>query len=201
MSSFPDWAFSHKIELAGTVFGLIYVLFSVRQSLYTWPAGIITSLLYCWVFFDAGFFAMAGLQVYYLIISIYGWWSWKHGANTGSSGEQLLVSRTSALLWIRLSIISVPLTGFIYILLSRYAGSPIPLGEAFTTSLSIIATWMLARKKIEHWIIWIFIDLISAGLYWQEGLYPTVFLFLVYALMAGIGFYEWQKEPEKALCQ
>ncbi|HZK97547.1 MAG TPA: nicotinamide mononucleotide transporter family protein, partial [Prolixibacteraceae bacterium] len=62
------------------------------------------------------------------------------------------------------------------------------------------ATWMLARKKIEHWLIWIFIDLVSSGLYLYRGLYPTVFLFLVYTVMAGIGFYEWRKEPIKVPC-
>jgi nicotinamide mononucleotide transporter len=84
--------------------------------------------------------------------------------------------------------------------LGRYTDSPIPFGDAFTTSLSIIATWMLARKKIEQWLIWIFIDLVSVGLYLYRGLYPTVFLFLVYTIMAGIGYLEWHKETKKVSC-
>jgi len=200
MNVFIDWAFSNKVELLGTLFGLIYVWLSIRQSLHTWTAGIITSLLYCWVFFEAKFYAGMGLQGYYLIISIYGLWSWRRGGENSSEGETLHVSCTKVNLWVKLFILNLFLTLLMYYLLSRYTDSPIPFGDAFTTSLSIIATWMLARKKIEHWLIWIFIDLISSGLYLYRGLYPTVFLFLVYAVMAVIGYYEWRKELVKGSC-
>lgn len=200
MNSFLDWTFSNMVELSGSVFGLIYVLLSIRQSIYTWPAGIITSLLYCWIFLEAKFYAGMGLQVYYVIISIYGWWNWSHGGQSGSGEEMLRVSYTTRDLWIKLFVLNLFLTLLMYYLLSRYTDSPIPFGDAFTTSLSIIATWMLARKKIEQWLIWIFIDLVSVGLYMYRGLYPTVFLFIVYAVMAVIGFYEWRKEPKKVPC-
>ena len=200
MNVFIDWAFSNKVELLGTLFGLIYVWLSIRQSLHTWTAGIITSLLYCWVFFEAKFYAGMGLQGYYLIISIYGLWSWRRGGENSSEGETLHVSCTKVNLWVKLFILNLFLTLLMYYLLSRYTDSPIPFGDAFTTSLSIIATWMLARKKIEQWLIWIFIDLISSGLYLYMGLYPTVFLFLVYAVMAVIGYYEWRKELVKGSC-
>lgn len=200
MNAFLDWAFSHMVELIATIFGLIYVWLSIRQSLYTWPAGIITSLLYCLVFFEAKFYAGMGLQVYYLIISVYGWWSWRQDGQSGSAGEKLKVSYTDSGLWIKLFILNLLLTFLMYYILGTYTDSPLPFGDSFTTSLSIIATWMLARKKIEHWLIWIFIDLVSAALYLYRGLYPTVFLFVVYTVMAGIGFYEWRKEPEKVPC-
>ena len=200
MNAFIDWAFSNKVELLGTLFGLIYVWLSIRQSLHTWTAGIITSLLYCWVFFEAKFYAGMGLQGYYLIISIYGLWSWRRGGGNSSLSETLRVSCTKVNLWVKLFILNLFLTLLMYSLLSRYTDSPIPFGDAFTTSLSIIATWMLARKKIEHWLIWIFIDLISSGLYLYRGLYPTVFLFLVYTVMAVIGYYEWRKELVKGTC-
>ena len=186
--------------MGGTLFGLIYVWLSIRQSILTWPAGIITSLLYCGVFFESKFYAGMGLQVYYLVISAYGWWSWNHGGETDSGEEPLKVSLTSLNTWFTLFFVNFFLTFLMYFLLRRYTDSPIPFGDAFTTSLSIIATWMLARKKLEQWLIWIFVDLVSVGLYLYRGLYPTVFLFLVYAAMAGIGYYEWQKKPEEAVC-
>ncbi len=200
MNSFLDWAIANKVELFGTLFGLVYVWLSIRQSLHTWTAGIITSLLYCWVFFEAKFYAGMGLQGYYLIISAYGLWSWRHGGEKGAASEKLHVSYTKSSLWTILFVLNLFLTLLMYYLLGRYTDSPIPFGDAFTTSLSIFATWMLARKKIEHWLIWIFIDLVSSGLYLYRGLYPTVFLFLVYTVMAGIGFYEWKKEPIKVPC-
>ena len=200
MNSFHDWAVSNKVELSGTFFGLVYIWFSIRQSIYTWPAGIITSVLYCWVFFVAKFYAGMGLQAYYVVISIYGWWCWQKGGDSDSGEVKLCVSYSNRNLWIKLFFINLFLTSLMYYLLSRYTDSPIPFGDAFTTSLSIIATWMLARKKIEQWLIWIFIDLVSVGLYVYRGLYPTVILFIVYAAMAVIGFYEWRKELQKVSC-
>jgi nicotinamide mononucleotide transporter len=200
MNAFFEWAFSHKIELVATLFGLVYILLSIRQHIFTWPAGIITSVLYCVVFFEAKFYAGMGLQFYYVIISGYGWWSWSRGSQKGKASERLYVSHTATNLWIRLFILNLFLTLLMYFLLGSYTDSPLPFGDAFTTSLSIIATWMLARKKIEHWLIWIFIDLVCISLYLYKGLYPTVFLFAVYTLMAGIGFYEWRKESEKMPC-
>ena len=200
MNSFLDWAGSNKVELSGTIFGLIYIWFSIRQSIYTWPAGIITSVLYCWVFLVAKFYAGMGLQAYYVVISIYGWWCWQRGGDSGSGEVKLCVSHCSRKLWIELFFINLLLTSLMYYLLGKYTDSPIPFGDAFTTSLSIIATWMLARKKIEQWLIWIFIDLVSVGLYIYRGLYPTVILFIVYAAMAVIGFYEWRKELQKVSC-
>lgn len=200
MNSYFDWALANKAEVSGTIFGLIYVWLSIRQSIHTWTAGIITSLLYCLVFFNAKFYAGVGLQIYYVLISIYGLWSWQHGGGSASGDERLKVSCTSTTLWIRLFLVNLLLTFIIYYLLVIYTDSPIAFGDASTTSLSFIATWMLARKKIEHWILWVFIDLVSAGLYLYRGLYPTVILFLVYAVMAGIGYYEWRKEPVKLSC-
>jgi len=200
MSSLIDWTLANKVELGGTIFGLIYVWLSISQNLHTWTAGIITSLLYCWVFFEAKFYAGMGLQVYYLIISLYGWWSWRGDGDKNTSEEKLRVSCTSRRLWIILFILNFILTLFMYFLLGRYTDSPIPFGDAFTTSLSIFATWMLARKKIEHWLIWIFVDLVSCGLYFYRGLYPTIFLFMVYTVMAVIGYYQWRKEPVKVPC-
>ena len=194
MKLFFDWAFSNKTELAGTIFGLLSVWFSIRQSLITWPTGILTSFLYCVVFLEAKFYAGMVLQLYYLLISIYGWWNWTHGGPADSGEAKLLISLTNKTLWIRLFCLNLLFVFIIYCLLDRYTDSPIPFGDAFTTSLSIIATWMLARKKIEHWLLWIFVDLISASLYYYRGLYVTVFLFMVYTLMAVAGFYEWQKE-------
>lgn len=145
-------------------------------------------------------YAGMGLQFYYVIISCYGWWSWKHGDQAGSVTQTLRISKATNPLWIKLFLLNLGLTAIIYYILGKYTDSPVPFGDALTTSLSILATWMLARKKLEHWLIWIFVDLISISLYLYQELYSTVFLFLIYTVMAVIGYYEWQKEPEEVLC-
>ena len=199
IDSIFSWALLHKAEIAGTFFGLVYIWFSIRQSLHTWTAGIVTSLLYCWVFFDAKIYAGMGLQIYYVGISIYGWLSW-HKMGDQSSGEnQLKVTVTEWTLWLKLITAITLVSFFMYFILDRYTDSPVPLWDSLTTSLSVFATWMLARKKIEHWLIWIFVDLVSVVMYLHRGLNSTVILFFVYALMAAIGYYEWRKDLKKLI--
>ena len=200
MTSFLEWALSNKIELVGTITGVVYVWFSVRQSLFTWPAGIVTSLLYCYVFFVAKLYAGMSLQFYYVSISCYGWWSWSQGGSDEPGTTGLQVSNISKLLLGQLVIVNVILTALLYYILGNFTDSSVPFADAFTTSLSIIATWMLTRKILEHWLIWIVADLISITLYLYQELYATVFLFLIYMVMAVIGYYEWQKEPQKVPC-
>ena len=196
-----DWAFANWIEVCGTLTGLIYLWFSVRQSILTWPAGLLTSLLYIWIFFSAKFYAGMGLQFYYVVISIYGWWSWLN-ATPDNSGEKVLhVSRTEMNLWMWLFIINLLLFVLIAYILVNFTDSPIPYWDAFTTALSIIATWMLARKKFEHWLLWMLIDTISIGLYIYRELYPTAILFIAYTIMAVVGYFEWRKDLKALECQ
>jgi len=134
-----------------------------------------------------------GLQVYYLAISIYGWWHWSYGGKA-SSKEELPVSTTSFKLWINLSLASLGLFGIMVFVLKNYTDSPVPVGDAFVTALSITATWMLARKLIEQWWIWVVVNLVSLGLFIWKDLYPTSILFFFYFTMAVVGYYEWRKE-------
>jgi nicotinamide mononucleotide transporter len=83
--------------------------------------------------------------------------------------------------------------------LDHYTDSPLPYWDALTTAGSIVATWMLTRKILEHWIVWVFVDLVSMGLYLYRGLYPTAFLFLVYTIMAVVGYLEWRRSKNKQL--
>lgn len=189
------WLWENIVELTGAFLGLLYIFFSIRQHIFTWPTGLLTSLIYTVVFFRSGFYADMGLQVYYVGISIYGWYYWiKGGKHQVGSKSQVPVRKTSQ----KVFVVSLLATVFIYILLLavllNLTDSTIPYMDSLTTALSITATWMLAKKYIEHWLIWIFVDLFSAGLYIYKELWPTVILFLVYTAMAVIGYFEWKKD-------
>ena len=93
-----------------------------------------------------------------------------------------------------LLLVSIVIFILIAFILKRYTDSDIILLDSFTTSLSIVATWMLARKIMEHWIIWIVVDSVSAALYIYKGLYPTVILFAIYTVLAILGYIEWKKQ-------
>lgn len=186
------WLADHYIEVFGALAGIIYVFLEIRQSIWLWPVGLITSAIYVWVFFASKFYADMALQSYYVVISVYGWYWWLKGGKKYDS-DSLPVTRVSMKMAGILLFIFLLLFAGIWYLLFNYTDSPVPVGDAFTTALSIVATWMLARKIIEHWILWIIADSVSMGLYIYKGLYPTVILFAVYTIMAIVGYREWRK--------
>ena len=188
-----SWIWANKIEVLGAILGLIYIFFSIRQHILTWPTGLFTSLLYTAVFFQSGFYADMGLQVYYVIISIYGWYYWLKGGKKGSQEEQVPVTKMPRHLFFKSILSTVAIYAILLFILIRFTDSTVPIMDSLTTALSITATWMLAKKYIEHWLIWIFVDLVSAGLYIYKGLWPTVVLFVVYTIMAVLGYIEWKK--------
>lgn len=190
------WLWDNKIELIGALLGLLYIFFSIKQHIFTWPTGLLTSLLYIVVFFQSGFYADMGLQVYYVVISVYGWYFWLKGGKDSSadSKAKLPVRKIPWKLKLNLLLATVVIyTGILYILIN-YTNSTVPYMDSLTTALSITATWMLAKKYIEHWLIWIFVDLFSAGLYIYKELWPTMILFFVYTVMAVLGYMEWKKD-------
>ncbi len=188
-----NWFNNHYQEILGTVFSLIYLYFSIKQNIWLWPLGLISSAIYVYVFFSAGIYADMGLQVYYVVISIYGWYRWSKGANKDTETTNLPVKHTEEYTAVYLLIITSVLFIIIAQILIRYTDSQIPYWDAFTTAASITATWMLAKKYIEHWLIWIVVDLVSTGLYVYKNLYFTVFLYAVYTSMAVVGYLQWKK--------
>ena len=195
-----NWLLNNYIEVLGTVTGLIYLYLEIKQNIWLWPLGIATSAFYIFVFFKAKFYADMGLQVYYLLISIYGWWHWLYGGESKKK-DDLPITNTTTKVWVQLSIASLALFGIMAVVLKNLTDSPVPIGDAFVTALSITATWMLARKLIEQWWIWVVVNLMSLGLFIWKELYPTSVLFFFYFTMAVVGYYEWKKEMLKVKTQ
>jgi len=133
------------------------------------------------------------LQGYYLLISIYGWYHWARGTHKNNS-EKLPVTRIKLITAVSLLIIFIGLWLSITIVLIHFTDSNVPWGDAFTAAGSIVATWMLARKILEHWIIWIIVDAVSVGLYLFKDMYPTVFLYTIYTVIAIFGFFIWKRD-------
>lgn len=187
------WLSGNYIELLGAILGFAYILFSIRQNIWTWPVGLLTSVLYVWVFLTTKLYADMGLQIYYVFISIYGWYEWVKGKSS-EGNEKLHITRLSLKMGLVLVFISVLVFLLMWYILENFTDSPVPFADSLATTLSIVATWMLARKILEHWLVWIFVDAFSIGLFWYKDLYPTVVLFVIYTVMALVGFFEWKKE-------
>jgi nicotinamide mononucleotide transporter len=212
-----SWLSDNYIEVFGAITGIVYVFLEIRQTIWLWPVGIITSAVYIWVFFTSKFYADMSLQVYYLGISCLGWYWWTKGAGRRAEGsglraqssgqndevdkrrrsegekEGLEVTRLKPGTGIILIFVFLFLYIIMRLVLSRLTDSPVPGWDSFITSLSIVATWMLARKIYEHWFLWLVVNSVSAVLFLTRGLYPTVFLYIVYGLMSFTGLIAWKK--------
>lgn len=186
----------HYIEIIGTLLSLVYLYLSIKQNVNLWIFGFLGSALYVVVFFQAKFYADMSLQFYYIGVSVYGWFSWRKGKL--ETGEELPVTRTGWHQAIMLTILTVVVFFVYYVVLVNYTDSPVPFGDSLTTALSITATLMLAKKMLEHWLLWIVADAVSVGLYIYRGLYPTTALFVVYTIMAVVGWISWRKSLQKS---
>jgi nicotinamide mononucleotide transporter len=177
------------IEILGVCFSLLYLFLEIKQRKALWIVGFISSAFYVYIFFQAKFYADMGLNAYYLLASIYGWIVW--------SSKQATQVRAIVRLKLPLALVLLGVSGILFLsmsfVLKNYTDSPVPFGDALTTALSIVATWMLAHKIIEQWWVWLFVNTFSAILYMYRGLYPTAFLFCCYAVASVIGYYSWKK--------
>lgn len=197
METIIHWFFEHWIENVAVITGLAYIFLSVRQNIWCWLFGIISSALYLIVFFNSKIYADMALQFYYVIMGVYGWVHWARLDSIHTDAALPVAKLSVKLGWI-LSLITVVLFFVIALLLIHFTDSPVPWIDAFTTALSFVATWMLARKILEHWIIWIVVDAVSMGLYLYRGLYSSIILFGVLTFLAVLGFIQWNKQWKKA---
>jgi nicotinamide mononucleotide transporter len=191
-----NYIYTNWIEIVGVILSLIYLYLSIEQKVSLWFFGIVSSLFYIVVFFRTGFYADMSLQFYYVVISIYGWINWKH-PKAGETTE-LPATQISKQLWLYLILATALIYLAYYFILKNYTDSMIPKSDSLVGALSIIGTWMLARKLIENWLVWIAADALCVGLYIYKGLYPTAILFIIYTVMAAVGYWQWKKTVKPA---
>lgn len=177
------------------ILAIAYILLAVRQSLWCWPAAFISTLIYAILFFDLSLLMDSALNAYYLIMAIYGWYSWKY---SGKLKEQELTVASYGIeknikIILVLSLVSL---GFGYIM-ANYTSADFAYVDSFTTVFAVFATYMLAKKILENWIYWIVIDLISIYIYIQKGLNLTAILFVIYTVLAFIAFIKWKEEYDQ----
>ncbi len=179
------------LEIAGTAIGLLYLYLEYRASVWLWIASICMPAVYIVVYYEAGLYADLGINVYYLIASLYGLVCWLRGKNPEAQSQALEITHTPGRVWKYLILISALLFIAIGFLLARFTDSTVPWADSFTTALSIVAMWMLARKYVEQWLVWIAADLGCGCLYLYKDLYFTGALYFLYAVIAVLGYRKW----------
>lgn len=188
------------LEIIGTLIGLVYLWLEYRASIYLWIASIIMPAVYLFVYYDAGLYADFGINIYYLLAAVYGWWVWKYG-NKEKQGEELPITRMPRGKWKMAAAMYLVSQLLIAWILIRYTDSNVPWCDAFTTALSMVAMWMLARKYLEQWLVWIVVDVVSVALYLYKGLFFTAGLYALYAIIAVYGYWNWKNMMEQKKLQ
>jgi nicotinamide mononucleotide transporter len=182
-------------EFVGVVFGLLSVWYSKKENILVFPTGIVSVLIYIYICFFAKLYADMGINLVYFIMSIYGWIYWSKKVN-----ENVIpityCSRYEIIIYSSL----IPVFFFLlYYLLTNFTDSDVPAWDSLTTSLFLIGMWLMAKKKIENWIIWIIGDAISIPLYFYKGLVLTSFQFTAFLVLAIMGYFSWKLSMQKRL--
>jgi len=180
------------LELFGTIVGLIYLWLEYRASIYLWIAGIIMPAIYIFIYYQAGLYADFGINIYYLIAAIYVWIYWKYGGGKGLQ-DKLPITHTPKKQILPLIFTYLAFQFLITWILINFTDSNVPWLDSFTTALSIVGMWMLAKKYVEQWWVWVIVDVVCFGLYLYKELYFTAILYGLYAIIAIFGYYKWKK--------
>lgn len=200
------------IELVGVAIGLWYLYLEYKASFWLWSVGILMSIFYIVIFFNSKFYADSAIYAYYLGANIYGLLVWhKHSGKSGnqeqtSENEKVAKELPITHLPLRLILPFVLIFGVLWLalwfLLHHFTDSPVPLGDSFTTALSVVAMYMMAKKYMEHWWLWVLVNAVSVALYAWKGLYPMAFLFVLYTVVSVMGYFRWRKiaENDAAKC-
>ena len=176
------------LEWIAAIAGAISVYLSARENIWSWPTAIVNVGLYIIVFRRTGLYSDMGLQVVYLALSIYGWYEWLYG---GKNRSTLRVSRASGREWL----IATPVAVVFWLVLARYTatlpGVALPYLDSGLTTLSLVAQWMMTRKILENWVLWIVADIVYVPMYVYKGLPVTAALYAIFLALAVLGLRSW----------
>ena len=175
------------IESIAVLFSILYVVLAVKENIWCWGAALISVSLYIYICFSAQLYPETGLQVFYFIMAIIGYYMW----NKENKEEIKEWSEIKHLLIILLGAILTFFMGFYF---STYTNSKMPIIDSFTTVFSIIATYMVIKKVLGNWLYWIVIDAVSVYLYFNRDLHLTSLLFIAYTIIAIFGYFSWMKK-------
>jgi nicotinamide mononucleotide transporter len=179
------------IEIAAALLGVINVLLVVRRSVWNFPFGIAMVSLYFFVFWDAKLYSDALLQVFFLLIQLYGWWAWvnadrvDHGVSVGWLGN------AARLRWLAGTAVATIIWG---IGMARYTDAAAPMADATVAGLSVSAQILQSLRKVESWVLWVTVDILAIGLFSWRGLGVTAALYGLFLVLAAIGLFEWSRK-------
>ena len=178
------------VEVFGVITGFLCVWLYIRQNVWSWPVAIVSAALFIVVFMQAQLYAATGLQGIYIVLAVYGWYQWLYG---GAQHSGVRVSRVTGTTAVVLLVLVTAGTVLLAFALAAYTNAALPLWDSLATVMSLAAQWMLAKKILENWLVWIVADALFVGIYLFQDLYLTAGLYVVYLGLAVSGFIAWRK--------
>ena len=187
--SIPNWQIG--IEIVIFIFGVLSVYFAKKENVLVYPTGIICTILSVYIMFNAKYYADMSINIYYSIMSVYGWFQWKKITN----GEVLTISRTNLKEKI-IGIILFLITAIICIYIYKFFNYKLQINnylDIFTTSLFFTAMWYMAKKKIENWTLWIVGNTFAVYIFFDRQLYIIAIQYIIFTILAISAYIEWKK--------
>jgi len=187
-----------SVEIAAVAFGIANIVLLARRNIWNYPFGLIMVSLYAWIFYDAKLYSDMLLQPFFFVIQIVGWYWWlnKREASGAVIVERMLPMQVP--IYAAVAGIGILVVGT---LMGRYTDASLPYWDAATSVLSIVAQILLARRKLENWIVWIIVDVMAIGIYTYKGLYPTAALYTIFLGVATLGFFTWKRAGGETAAQ
>jgi nicotinamide mononucleotide transporter len=175
---------------AGVILANIFL--AARQNIWCWPIGVVGVSLYLYIFFVAKLYSDTLLQVFFLVMQFYGWYHWLRGGVDHSTSLAAVV-RLTPREWGWTAAGAAGGTAVLGTLMHRFTDAALPYPDAFVATVSVIAQFMMTRKVLENWTLWIVVNIVSIGVYTVKALYPTVALYLLNLALCIQGHREWSR--------
>ncbi|MGZ3757406.1 MAG: nicotinamide riboside transporter PnuC [Mucilaginibacter sp.] len=187
------WQGQSWLEVIGVVTGLLCVYLAAKNIIWNWPFAIISVTIYIFIFYSSHLYADMGLQFYFLATNVYGWYFWSQKPATDNKTPVVLIKKREAIVSLITIIIFTVFLGSVL----KYTTASYPYIDSFCTAVSLVAQFFLARKVLENWLLWIFVDVIYVGVYIFKGLHLTALMYAIYVAIALIGYIDWKKDFKK----
>ncbi len=199
------------MEYFGFVTGLLYLVWEIRQNNLMWVVGIQSALAYAFVFAQSGLYAAMGFQIYYFVVSIYGLVCWRRDkrkaadmqasasadATADALSGQILYRMITPKLLLLSGVVAVAVFLFIYVVLEQFTGDPMPVADAVVATLGIVATYWLGKAYLHQWLLWVGVNILSVWMFFEQQLYVTAILYVLYTASAIYGFAHWKRKGVK----
>ncbi len=177
-------------EIVAVLLAIAYLLLAVRENILCWYCALFSTAIFIFLFWDVRLLMESALNVFYLIMAVYGWQQWKYGGTKKSGVIISTLDRRQNIMIIGVILIMTLISGW---LLAQHTDAVWPYVDSFTTWASVITTVMVAKKILENWLYWLVIDSVSVPLYIDRGLYLTAILFLGYLVIVIFGYFKWRR--------